>query len=290
MTVDLNGSDTSARVKDYRRNGTVHIPGAFDERAVKVIAAAFDHCVANLSTGAMNLKGWSHDTFITDSANRELWKSAEFQRLIRDTPIADIAQRFSGGQNLWLYYEQIFYKEGKSRRTPWHQDTSYLSFEGDNTVRIWMTLDPLPRDCQLEFVSGSHKGPLYNAASWGDTDETEPLYTKSSMPRLPEIERDRDAFEILSWDVGPADAVLFHPAILHGGAPTRAGGKRRTISLLFIGDDVRYVPRPSELASSGALAAKGNKMHKSEGFASDQLSHLRPGDPFRLPGLIQLRP
>ena len=38
--------------------------------------------------------------------------------------------------------------------------------------------------------------------------------------------------------VTPGDVVLLHPAVIHGGGHTKAGRRRRTLSVRFFGEDV----------------------------------------------------
>ena len=65
----------------------------------------------------------------------------------------------------------------------------------------------------------------------------------ASLPVLPDIEADRDRWEIVSFAVEPGDVVIFHPKVLHGGAPTHPGTRGRTLTLRFFGEDAVYEPR-----------------------------------------------
>ena len=52
----------------------------------------------------------------------------EIKRLIYDSPVADLIGSLIDSRNLWLYSDEFFIKEkGNAARTPWHQDTPYLS-------------------------------------------------------------------------------------------------------------------------------------------------------------------
>ena len=113
-------------------------------------------------------------------------------------------------------------------------------------------------------MRGSHRGTLYNTSAFDPDDETIPIY--EGLPTLPDIEGDRDAFDIVSWDVAPGDVLVFHPAMLHGGAPTHPGGRRRTLTLRFFGRDAVYVERPGN-----GVAPMVEGLH----------DRLRPGQPFR---------
>ncbi|MET0546905.1 MAG: phytanoyl-CoA dioxygenase family protein [Caulobacterales bacterium] len=296
---EIGAQDAAHLQMMFKEDGVVHVPKVFSQKDMQIVESAFDYRIANRSANRVDFKanGWSKGTNLTDLTNPKSWQSKEFQALLWDTPVADIALACCGGRNLWLYYEQVFLKEGESRRTPWHQDTSYVPLEGDNAVRLWITLDPLPRECQLEFIPGSHRGPLHNGSSFKGDDDTLPLYLNTKMPRLPDIEANRDAWNIQSFDVSPGDALLFHPSILHGGAPTRPGVRRRTLVLVFFGDDARFVRRPNTMAADGELAVsqagRGDLMQarvvEEEGYERSEFASMKDGQPFRLPNLIQLR-
>jgi ectoine hydroxylase-related dioxygenase (phytanoyl-CoA dioxygenase family) len=93
-----------------------------------------------------------------------------------------------------------------------------------------------------------------------------PLRGNDGLPRLPDIEADRASFDIVSWAVEPGDVLVFHPATLHGGAPTHPGSRRQTLSLRFFGRDAVYVERPGK-----GVAPMVEGLHE----------RLRPGQPFR---------
>jgi ectoine hydroxylase-related dioxygenase (phytanoyl-CoA dioxygenase family) len=180
---------------------------------------------------------------------------------------------------LWYLGEQLFLKDGgHSRRTPWHQDTSYLRMRGEQMVACWITLDPLPRQYCLEFVRASHRGTLYNGSAFSGDDDTAPLYRDSPLPRLPDIEAARDAFDIVSWDLDPGDILVFHLGVLHGGGGTEPGLRRRTASLRFMGPDVVYDARVRD--RRGARAGNDEAL-------STIYDQLQDGQPFHTLNLFK---
>jgi ectoine hydroxylase-related dioxygenase (phytanoyl-CoA dioxygenase family) len=107
------------------------------------------------------------------------------------------------------------------------------------------------------------------------------------MPRLPDIEADRERFDIVSWPFEPGDALVFHPSTLHGGGHTEAHGERRTISLRFFGDDCNFVARPG--VSKGS-AVGFNRQETGSRDVSEFYEGLVPGDRFRHPDFPKLYP
>jgi ectoine hydroxylase-related dioxygenase (phytanoyl-CoA dioxygenase family) len=190
------------------------------------------------------------------------------------------------GSDVWLMYEQIWLKQGAAtRRTPWHQDLPYLPAAGEDLAVMWINLDPVSRECSLEFVRGSHRGPLYNPTAFNPDDPAASLFDPREWPALPDIEAARADFDIVSWAVEPGDVVVFHPAILHGGAPTPAAGRRRTLSLRFFGEDARCARRPHDgMANIDGLEHADGGRHplKKMALADD-------GAPFRHADFPHLR-
>ncbi len=212
--------------------------------------------------------------FVDDHCNYEA--VPEYQMLVRHSPIVDVVAAILGSERLWLFYDQIFIKDasaGEARRTPWHQDTTYWMTAGSQLAAFWITVDDTPVEESLEFVRGSHRGPTYAGTVFDYTDDTAPYTPTTVYPRIPDIEADRDAYDIIAFPIRRGDAVLIHPATLHGGGASTGGSPRRTLSLRFFGDDVVYKeqPRPSP------------KFPGTTGF-------LEPGEPLRGPWFPQVLP
>jgi hypothetical protein len=124
---------------------------------------------------------------------------------------------------------------------------------------------------------------MYDGSAFDPADDTAPIYGDGSLPRLPDIEANRGAWDIVSFGVEPGDAIVFHPALLHGGAATRAGARRRTLSLRFFGADARYATRPF-------LTDKTIPEAKATSVFQLLSGRLRPGDEFRHPEFPKVRP
>jgi ectoine hydroxylase-related dioxygenase (phytanoyl-CoA dioxygenase family) len=187
--------------------------------------------------------------------------------------------------DVWFMYEQVFLKEGgESRRTPWHQDSSYLPIDGSQIAVMWISFDPVAKNDSLEFVRGSHRGVMYDGSRFDPNDDTAPIYGDGSLPRLPNIEAERSRWDIVSWAVEPGDVLVFHPGVLHGGAATHRGTRRRTLSLRFFGEDAVYALRPG-------MSGKRRPVDDPEASVfARAAAALSPGDPLCHPGFPKLRP
>lgn len=182
-------------------------------------------------------------------------------------------------------YEQVFAKSGgATRRTPWHQDTPYLPIRGSHVAVVWMSFEPVPEAHALEFVRGSHRGALYDGSRFDPEDDTLPLYGDGSLPRLPDIERERERWPISRWATEPGDVIIFHPAMLHGGGATTEVSSRHTLSLRFFGPDAVVAARP------GRPPVETGDDPDPQAHPLTRMRALADGEPFRDPAFPACRP
>jgi len=266
----------------FRNDGVVCLRGALDARSLALARAAFDWSLANPSPAANRYAG-GEGTFYQDLANPKA--KGAYRDVIEQSSAADITAALWGSDDVWFMYEQVFLKEGgESRRTPWHQDSSYLPIDGSQIAVMWIAFDVVPKEDSLEFVRGSHRGLMYDGSRFDPKDDTAPIYGDGSLPRLPNIEAERSRWDIVSWPVEPGDVLVFHPGLLHGGAPTHVGTRRRTLSLRFFGADVVYALRPGmSSANRPADDPEGSVFRRAA-------ATLSPGEPLRHPGFPKVRP
>lgn len=257
----------------YARDGVVHLPNALDRDALDQALAAYEWSLAHPGPGASRIRQASEATFYNDLFNPDCLTG--YRAMLEASPIPELVAGLWDAPDVWFMYEQVFLKEGgEARRTPWHQDSSYLTIAGPHLAVVWITFDAVSEADSLEFVRGSHRGVLYNGSRFELGDDTAPLHAGSPLPRLPDIEADRATWDIVSWAVEPGDLIVFHPAMLHGGAPTHPGQRRRTLTLRFFGDEAFYDPR------------QGGAGPPIAGFHQ----RMRAGQPFRDPAFLKLRP
>ncbi len=262
--------DRAALRKAYRDDGVVLLPGVLDAAALADALAAYDWSIANPGPAASRIRQHGDALFYQDLYNPGCAQA--YRAMLERSPLTAIIAGIWQTPDVWFMYEQVFLKQGgESRRTPWHQDSSYLAVDGEDLAVAWITFDAVRAEDSLEFVRGSHRGVLYNGSSFALDDDTAPLHAGEALPRLPDIEAARDRHDIVAFGVTPGDVVLFHPKMLHGGAPTHPGQRRRTLTLRYFGRDCRYDPRPGPA---------GPRLTPGHG--------LKGGDPLRDPGFLKL--
>jgi len=255
----------------YARDGVVFLPRVLNAPALADAQAAYDWSLAHPGPGASRIPQTTTSTFYQDLYNPDCLSG--YRAMLQASPIPALVADLWGTPDVWFMYEQVFLKEGgDTRRTPWHQDSSYLAVAGQDLAVAWITFDAVSADQSLEFVRGSHKGRLYNTSRFDLTDETIPIQPRATQAPLPDIEADRAAWDIVSWAVEPGDLIVFHPAMLHGGAATGPGQRRRTLTLRFFGDRAVYDAR------------EGPTGPRVAGFHE----RMAQGAPFRDPSFLKL--
>ena len=293
----MTSASIAALREEFRQDGVVRISGGLDHESMRMAKQAYDWSLTHPSAAATTFSQKTAGKFYQDLANSIAFPV--YRQLLEQSPCADHAAALWGASDVWFMYEQVFLKEGgAARRTPWHQDSSYLPVAGENLIVMWISFDPVSKPAALEFVRGSHRGVLYNGSAFNPEDDTAPLYASGTLPRLPDIEADHTRWDIVSWSTEGGDVVCFHPAMLHGGGPTRPGLRRRTLSLRFFGPDATFSPRPGRaevpghrVGTEGTEPAAGEESPEGGGPVFARLSQtLAPGDPFRYPGFPRVRP
>jgi ectoine hydroxylase-related dioxygenase (phytanoyl-CoA dioxygenase family) len=178
----------------------------------------------------------------------DLWQRLpRFRRYVFESPAAAIAAAVMRSQSVNLFYDQLLVKEPRTReRTPWHQDQPYWAVDGRQVCTVWLPLDPVARASGVEYVAGSHRwGRAFNPRHFRDHSP----YAGTGLEELPDIEAQRDEYEILAWDVEPGDCIAFQAMVVHGAAGNAsAARRRRALATRWTGDDARYAVRSGEVA------------------------------------------
>lgn len=226
---------------DFWRDGAVCVRGAFDPAEVELAERAIEANLASLSPRAKRASDTADGAFIEDFCN---WQHVpEMEELVRTTGAASIAGQLMGSATVRLYHDHVLVKEaGTRQRTPWHQDLPYYNVSGRQNVSMWFPVDPVPRASSLELVAGSHLGPWYVPRTFLDGEAR--WFPDGSLAELPDIDADPERFPVLGWELEPGDAVFFHMLTLHAAGGFEGPGRRRVLSMRFLGDDMVHAPRP----------------------------------------------
>lgn len=279
MTTSTQPTETglAQHVNSFNSDGVVLIPDALSEREMDLLEAAWESHFAESRALAETMYGDGKDEilFLTDNT---LGKGSRYRRLIDETRLADIAQTLFRGHPVYYYLEQMWRKKPNSRRTAWHQDTSYIPFSGPGLLILWIPLDDLEAENVLEVIRGSHRRTLYNASMYDPEDFTAPLYDETDLPRLPDIETEREKWDIFSTGMKRGDVLALHPGCLHGGAPTRPDQLRRSYTFRFFSDEAYFTPLPAK-RDLGANRFSNQRQDTDDRIVMKGYGELEPGDP-----------
>jgi ectoine hydroxylase-related dioxygenase (phytanoyl-CoA dioxygenase family) len=224
----------------FARDGVVCVRGALDPDEVAVAAEAIETVLEQPSPLAQVASGDDDPGRFFEDFCR--WTEVDtIGRLARDSRIPAIAAALLATPRVRLYHDHVLVKEGgTAQRTPWHQDQPYYNVDGRG-VSAWIPVDPVPGAGSLELLAGSHEGPwlmprtfLTGEARW---------FPEGSLAELPDIEADRDAFDLRRYDLQPGDAVFFDFLTVHGAPGFPFAGRRRVLSLRYLSAEARHAPR-----------------------------------------------
>lgn len=225
---------------DFWRDGAVCVRGAFAPEFVDLARAAIDHNLADLSPLAKRASAHDDGVFIEDFCSWQ--RIAELERFVRESPASALAGDLMGASRVRLYHDHVLVKEpGTRQHTPWHQDQPYYNVDGRMNISMWFPVDPVPLSSTLRLVKGSHLGLWFMPRSFLDGQAK--WFPDGALAELPDIERE-PGFEIAEWALEPGDAVFFHMLTLHSSRGVSGAGRRRVLSVRFLGDDMVHVVRP----------------------------------------------
>lgn len=181
----------------------------------------------------------------------------EYRDFIFQSGVAGLAGAIMQSEEVRFFYDQPLVKEpGTPTRTPWHHDTAYWPFSGEQVMSIWVPLDAAtPTNGVVTYVKGSHKWrAFYPVENWSDNQsaaEVVPKQTQAENPgpganpqqlrTIADIRDHPDNYEFCTWDVEPGDVLIHHKDTIHGApgnnSPTQ---RRRAVAFRFLGDDARW--------------------------------------------------
>ncbi|MDH3694925.1 MAG: phytanoyl-CoA dioxygenase family protein [Gammaproteobacteria bacterium] len=232
---------TEQQVIDYQRNGVVLIRNLFDTRWQQILADGIEENLKNPTSRSIDYVNnpVNNAHFFYDACTYR--QNAAYDRYMLESPMAECAARVMRSNSAILFYMTVFVRSAGTRnRTPWHQDQPSWSASGDHACSIWTSLDPVPAETALEFVRGSHRWkkqyqrPAFFQKQYANDNNSELL-------EFPDIESNREHYDIVSWAMEPGDCLAFHGMTIHGGSgdlPSTLG--RRTLSVQWLGDDARF--------------------------------------------------
>ena len=235
---------TEGDVETYERDGVVCLRRVFARHWIELLAEGVEKDIR--APGPLHTRQQTAAEpgfFLTDFCMAQ--RIPEFREFLFDSPAAEIAARAMRSQRVNFFYDAIWVKEqGTPKRTRWHQDQPYYPIDGTQMSVCWTPLDPVARDVCLELVRGSHRWQRWFQPEL--TRSGQELYPQDSpYERMPDIQAEREAYDIVAFDMEPGDCIIFHGLTVHGApgnsSPER---RRRALSVVWLGDDAVFAARP----------------------------------------------
>lgn len=248
----------------FDEDGVVCVRNVFDEAEIDRLAGFVGNWLAHPGAHSRDF-GQGGGSFFSDIFG---WQrdDAYGDWLLR-SPLGKIAGALLQVPEVRLYFDHLLVKEpGGAAKTPWHQDAPYWPMSGRQCLTGWIALDPIDlASGAVEYVRGSHAaGAIYAPEAFsGDRS-----LTNANLVPLPDIDVNRDAFDIVSWDLSPGDVVFHHCLTLHGAPANRRNDRRRRgLAVRFIGPDIRF----------DLFDGIAEPMRR---YFKDLAPQMRPGDPY----------
>ena len=230
---------TDREVGEFRRDGVLLLREAFADW-VEILRRGMEANIASPGWRERSVRPADGTAFFfQDFCN---WRRIpEYHRFVTESPAAAIAGRLMGSKSARLFHEHVLIKEpGSSVVTPWHHDMPYYCVDGTKHCSLWITLDPVARDCVIEYVAGSHEwGREFRPERFNGTS----LNEGDARERIPDISANRADYDIRGWAMEPGDAVAFTYRTVHGAPANHSSERRRAFSIRFVGDDAVYADK-----------------------------------------------
>ena len=230
----------------FHGDGVAVIRQCLSQKWLKTLAEAIE---TDISSPGPFFHGYQSDNSQGRfHGNLRLWEQDErFRAFCFQSPLPGLAAQLLDSKKVNLLYDQLFVKEpGTPNRTRWHNDQPYWAMRGWQVLSFWIALDPVTVDSgALEFVSGSHRWDRwFQPHSFGETVGQDSYEINPNYEPMPDIEAQREDYELVSWDLEPGDVYVFHGLTVHGsGGNLRRDQRRRGYAVRYTGDDVVYDTR-----------------------------------------------
>jgi ectoine hydroxylase-related dioxygenase (phytanoyl-CoA dioxygenase family) len=216
-------------IEAFERDGVIAVRGLLADW----IGLLRDAIPQLLETSYDPIKKRGYDSDIVIRANDGMWRKCEaFGRFLFQSPLGDVAAAVMRSSRAQVYEDLLLYREANGPgEVSWHRDAPHWPLTGSQLSSIWFSLEEVASETgAMRFVAGSHR----------DGDELVGAAERSAA--------ETTSFEgrpVIVVDAEPGDVTVFHPRAIHtayGSSPDRA---RRSFSIRFTGDDVRFRPLPS---------------------------------------------
>lgn len=254
MNMNLTRSISKDEIRAFEDDGVVCLRGVFDRDWVTRMRDAVDRILDQPSRWGTNInpdgsKGrFAIDTFM-------YLYDDDFYALAIESPLPEIAAVCLKSTRINLMWDFFLVKEpGSPHATNWHQDRPFNWIDGWQAISTWMPLDVVTLDSgAVEYIRGSHRWGRYFEPVGSDDKNTKSFFKGADESdlagdggeELPDIDAERERYDIVHFDSEPGDCVVHHLNMVHGAPGNFSRRRRRAVCHRYTGDDATYAVRRS---------------------------------------------
>jgi len=236
----------NSKINYYQNKGVVFLDQVIDINWIEKLKIGINKNFNNPSKyKCVYEKNNNKELFYDDYCN---WQTIqEYKDFLFQSGIANLGSQLMKSKKVNLFHEHVLIKEpGAKKKTPWHQDQSYYCVEGRQNISFWIPLDKILKNTSPEFIAGSHKWTqnFLPTKFMGESYE----HIDKDFEKIPDIENNKNKYDILSFELNPGDVIAFNFATVHGAPGNKNNISRRAFSARFTGDDARYIRRKGEMS------------------------------------------
>jgi hypothetical protein len=214
MNETSNAHPTLEEAASFRANGFLMLRGLIPLDDVWELAEAFDTAVRR-ATGHNPDDAGGSEPLVTIVSPEASIPSLRGSRLVREARRA-MSVLFAVPEDRLLCGWRCFLKPSGADRTPWHQDAAYRP-PPHHGGTVWLPLDPATSESGcLEFLPGSHRGPVLEHTFHGHHLVAEP----------------QGADAAVSCPLSVGDASVHSCTTVHRAGPNRTAKSRRAFAVV----------------------------------------------------------
>jgi ectoine hydroxylase-related dioxygenase (phytanoyl-CoA dioxygenase family) len=212
----------------FESDGAVAVRGLLDDERIQSLRDAMPEILEKTYDPTERMSGTASKIQSRDG----VWRDCEsFARFLFHSPVGEVAADFMRSGTARLYEDLLLHKGvGADTASSWHRDSPHWPLAGQQLCSVWFSLEAVTSGTgALKFVAGSHR----------DSDAL------VSAGKIGVSESELEPRQIITIEAEPGDVVVFHPRGLHTAYGSAPDQPRRTFTLRFMGDDIRWRPRRS---------------------------------------------
>ena len=229
-TLDSPYPVTADQIASFRRNGHIGLSAIAGPEEIAVFGPILQEVALSQNRETRSLEDRdAYGRAFLQMIN--LWlMDSRVQRFVFARRFARLAAELLGAEGVRLYHDQALFKEAQGGPTPWHQDQYYWPLDTEDTITLWMSLTPVPREVgSMHFASGSHRAGHLGDHAIGD--ESQQVFSRLIPERGWPVET--------PGALAAGDATFHHGWTLHSAGPNPTDAMRPAMTIIYFRDGAR---------------------------------------------------